>query len=123
MPLQLDENPAAFQIRAFKPGFLQVNDKVLTRSIIVSPQELIEDWPPQSIQELTHEALLQAVNLKPEILLIGTGEILEFPPIEIYGDFINQGIGIEVMNTLAACRTYNALTAEHRRIVAALIIK
>jgi len=121
--LTLDENNASYQIRAFQQGRIQINDKILTRSVIVAANILIEDWTPQTFAELTHEFLAEAAILKPDILIIGTGEKLIFPPIEMYGEFINQGIGVEIMDTGAACRTYNALTAENRKVVAALLLR
>src|SRR3989338_2764856 len=77
--LDLDKNQAAYQIRAFKPGMIQVNESIFTRSIIISPDHLIEDWAPQVITELSAEALLPIIELKPDILLIGTGATLVFP--------------------------------------------
>ena len=123
MPLVLDENQAAYQIHAYKPGFIQVNETILTQSIIISTTQLIEDWPPQTLFELSADHLKVILTLKPTILLIGTGATLSFPAVELYGELLNQGIGVEIMDTSAACRTYNALTAEGRDVVAALIIK
>lgn len=123
MPLILDDNQAAYQIRAYKPGFIKVNDLTYTQSLIVSPTQIITDWNPQAMAELSKEDLQKIIPLQPTLLLIGTGETLSFPPVELYGDLINQGIGVEIMDTSAACRTYNVLTAENRNVVAALIIK
>jgi uncharacterized protein len=121
--LNLDNNHSAYQIRAYKPGTIQVNDQVYTRSIIVSAHELMDNWPPQTITELKQEHLNIILTLSPALLLIGTGESLVFPEIEIYGELINHDIGIEVMDTAAACRTFNALTSEDRNVVAALLIR
>lgn len=121
--LTLDENSAKYQIRAYKPGYIQVNEQVLTHSLVVTPDRLIADWPPQSLAELKQEHLDCILTLRPTILLIGTGATLEFPDISLYGHLINQGIGVEIMGTSAASRTYNALTAEGRLVAAALIIK
>lgn len=120
--LDLDNNQSKYQIRAFKPGSIRVNDKTITTSIIITPDELIENWQPSTIQELTAESLEPIIALKPDILLIGTGCRLVFPSIDIYGHLINMGIGVELMDTRAACRTFNALSAENRRVAAALII-
>lgn len=121
--LTRDDNPAAYQVRAYKPGFLKINETIYTESLIVSATQLVTDWHPQHITELTASDLQQIIPLHPAILLIGTGETLSFPAMELYGELINQGIGVEIMDTSAACRTYNALTAENRNVVAALIIK
>lgn len=123
MGLTLDENKAHYQIRAYQPGRIQINEEIYQQSIIVGPDTLITDWPPQYITELTYADLTIIREHRPTILLIGTGDKLTFPELSIYGDLINQGIGVEIMNTRAACFTYNALSAENRNVIAALIIK
>lgn len=123
MSLNLDENSATYQVRAYQPGLIQVNEQVFTSSIIITPERLINTWRPQHIEELQREDLAVIITLRPAILLIGTGHNLQFPHLDIYGDLINYGIGVEIMNTHAACRTYNALTSEGRSVAAALIIK
>jgi len=120
--LDLDNNPSHYQIRAYQPGMLRVNDKTITTSIIITANALIENWQPQTISELTSESLQAILDLKPDIVLIGTGATLIFPSADIYGPIIQQGIGVEIMDTRAACRTFNALTAESRNVAAALII-
>lgn len=122
MTLTLDNNSAKNQIRGFTPGRIQVNDQTLTNSIIITPNTLITHWEPQSISELTRQHLTPIVEMHPAILLIGTGKVLQFPSIDIYGDLLNEGIGVEIMDTAAACRTYNVLTSEGRDVIAALII-
>jgi uncharacterized protein len=121
--LTLDDNHAAYQIRAYQPGSIQINDQILHKSLIVTPNKLIQDWPPQTFSELSSEHLAIIIDLSPAIVLIGTGSTIQFPNAAIYGDLINAGIGVEIMDTHAACRTYNALTAEDRNVVAALVIK
>lgn len=123
MPFELDENRAFYQIRAYKPGVIKVNDKIFTKSLIITPTQLIENWDPQSVNELSFTALSPVIKLKPDILLIGTGNTQVFLPLDTYGELINHGMGVEVMNTSAACRTFNALSSENRNVVAALIIK
>ncbi|MDR3491803.1 MAG: Mth938-like domain-containing protein [Gammaproteobacteria bacterium] len=123
MSLTLDDNNANYQIRAYKPGFIQVNETTFTHSLIISATQLITDWAPQTLQELKAEHLSIIKELKPAVLLIGTGATLKFPSLDIYGELLNQGIGVEIMDTSAACRTYNALASEERNVMAALIIK
>ncbi len=118
----LDNNQAHYQIRAFRPGQIQVNDRLLNTSLIIAAQHLIENWTPTTAAEITAESLAQAAALRPDILLIGTGTTQQLLPLEIYGELLNQGIGVEVMDTSAACRTYNALTSENRNVVAALVL-
>lgn len=123
MSLTLDENHATYQIKAYQPGSIQVNDQILHKSIIIAPNKLIENWTPQTFSELTRHHLAIIIDQNPAIVLIGTGNTLQFPPPSVYGDLINAGIGVEIMDTHAACRTYNALTAEDRNVIAALIIE
>lgn len=121
--LDLDNNDAQYQIRAYQPGTIQINEQTFTHSVIVTPNQLIADWSPESISDVDGAALSQIIDLAPDVLLIGTGEKLVFLSVEIYGELINRGIGVEVMDTRAACRTFNALAAEHRKVAAALVIK
>lgn len=118
----LDDNKATYKIRAYQPGQIQVNDKLLTCNIIIAAHQLIENWAPHQAADITHEHLLQAAALAPDVLIIGTGDRQQFLPLEIYGEFLNQGIGVEMMDTAAACRTFNALTAENRNVVAVLVV-
>ena len=86
------------------------------------PNQLITDWTPQTFAELSSEHFNIIQQLRPDILLIGCGSTLQFPSPRMYGALINAGIGVEIMDTHAACRTYNALTAENRNVAAALVI-
>jgi uncharacterized protein len=95
---------------------------MLTKSFIVAPDRLVEDWPPQRFDELTGEHLQAALALEPEILIIGTGSQQHFLPGELMAALSRGGIGVEVMDTAAACRTYNVLLSEDRKVVAALLM-
>jgi len=117
-----DINDAQFMIRAYGPGQVTVNKDVLTQSLVISPEHLIRDWPPQSLAELTQDHLDAALTHKPEILIIGTGALMRFPHPSLIAKIQAQGIGVEVMDTAAACRTYNILVSEQRRVTAALIM-
>lgn len=121
--LTLDDNSAQYQIRSYQPGTITINDKTLSSSVIITPTQLIETWAPQSVAELTSDSFAIIADLRPDILLIGTGASIIFIPAEMYGQLINLGIGVELMDTRAACRTYNALSAENRNVAAALIIR
>lgn len=120
MTLELDPNRSLYQIRAYRPGEIWVNEQCYTHSLLISPKQLIHPWRPLTISELTYQDLQQAVALSPDLILLGTGESLVFPDLMIYGDLVNQKIGIEIMSTAAAARTFAALTAESRNVVAAL---
>lgn len=98
------------------------NELTLTRSFIVSPKQLIEDWAPQNITELTVEDMDLVIELDPELVILGSGRTIEFPSPALMESLYIKGIGIEVMDTAAACRTYNVLMYEDREVVAALMI-
>lgn len=119
---ELDPNQAHYQIQGYQPGKLKINDRIHTQSLIVAPNTLVEHWAPQSVEELNEAAFTPLLSLKPTILLIGTGSTLVFIPVEVYGALLNAGIGVEVMSTSAACRTYMVLTSEGRNVAAALIV-
>lgn len=121
--LELDQNRSAYQIRAYQPGMIQINEQKLTASVIVMPNKIIRDWPPQTINELGEASFEPIIPIRPDILLIGTGAKHEILPVSLYGHLLNLGIGVEVMDTSAACRTFNALSAEDRNVAAALIIR
>lgn len=121
--LDLDENRSQYQIRAYLPGQIWINDRLFIHSLIVAPSTLIEHWAPQRVEELSTSSFLPIIALKPDILLIGTGTEIVFLHTELYGELINYGIGVEFMDTGAACRTFNALSAEQRNVAAALIIR
>ena len=119
--LTLDDNSAQYQIRSYQPGTITVNDKTLSSSIIITPTHLIENWAPQTADELTTASLSVIAEARPDILLIGTGATMVLLSAEIYGPLINLGIGVEFMDTSAACRTYNALSAENRNVAGRII--
>ncbi len=122
MQLTLDPNRGVYTIRSYQPGEIRVNDRIITNSIILSPTEMIDPWSPRSITELTTDQLLPIIKLAPEILLLGTGEKQHFLPPMLLSEFYKQQIGVEIMDTGAACRTYNVLISEGRNVVAALLI-
>jgi uncharacterized protein len=75
-----------------------------------------------TVEGLDRDALVPALAMSPEILILGTGERLQFPASALYAELAGRGIGLEVMDTAAACRTYNVLVNEDRPVVAALIL-
>ncbi|MEN8170896.1 MAG: Mth938-like domain-containing protein [Pseudomonadota bacterium] len=92
----------------------------LEKSCLLSPEHLIDDWPPQQMAELTTEHLQALKGLKAEVLLLGSGKAMRFPSTEQLAALVRLGIGYEVMDTAAACRTYNVLVSEGRKVAAAL---
>lgn len=109
-------------IRAYGPGRINVSDTLLSKSFILAPTQVLEDWPPQRFEDLTAAHFEAALALEPEILIVGTGAAQRFLPGELLATLSKGGIGVEVMDTAAACRTYNILLSEDRKVVAALLM-
>ncbi|MBL4623043.1 MAG: hypothetical protein JKY89_11665 [Immundisolibacteraceae bacterium] len=102
-------------------GVPQLNSKILTSSFLVTPSLLRSDGLPEVVAELNSDLLQQIVDLQVEVFLLGCGEGIEFPSPAIIGWLSQHGVGLEVMTSAAACRTYNLLLVEDRR-VAALVL-
>ena len=92
---------APFDRTLEKPGIPA--EEVLTESFIMTPTQLIRNWPPQSVAEICADHLETVTDLSPEVLIIGTGVTLEFPDVALTYNLMEKGIGVEVMNTAAAC--------------------
>jgi len=121
MKLTLDANAYVNLIRSYSNGQLRVADLVLHRSCLVTADVVVADWRPtdvQAIQESDFDALFA---LKPELVLLGTGSTQRFPPIAVRGLFAKAGVALETMDFGAACRTFNILAQEERRVCAALL--
>ena len=103
-------------------GHVIVNHKRFEHSLIVLPDRIIENWDANAFEDLTAEHFDFVMALQPELVLFGTGASLRFPHPRLTRSLIQAGIGVEVMDTAAACRTYNILTAEGRQVAAALLI-
>ncbi len=122
MRLSLDFDEQANTIRAYGEGWITINEQTIRQSVIVMPQQLITDWPPQDLNVLEETHFEQLAALNPEIVLLGTGARQHFPPPGLIRSLICRGVGVEVMNTGAACRTYNIIMAEGRQVLAALLM-
>jgi uncharacterized protein len=118
-----EDNPGnGLVITAYGSGSVTIAGNEYASSLIVSADRLIEDWPLACIENLCEEHFATIIELEPELVLLGTGKRLVFPPLPIYASLIQRKIGIEIMDTPAACRTYNVLMAEGRKVTAGLII-
>ncbi len=120
MKMHLDNTAGAHRITGYGAGYVSVDEKRLTCSFILTPEKLITDWSPQTVAELDEAALETVARLRPSIVLLGTGANQCFPPSSLIAPMLGKGIGIEVMTTAAACRTYNILVAEGRHVAAGL---
>ncbi len=122
MKLHLEKSDNTNTFTAYGEGYIAVNQEKFQQSLIVLPDQLLTDWCETSSESLSASGLEKLKNLGTEIILLGTGKKLRFPPKEVLKSFFQAGIGLEIMDTQAACRTYNILASEGRYIAAALIV-
>jgi uncharacterized protein len=124
-PMKLtDEKIAGINlIRSYAPGEVRIGETVLRASCLVKADQIVSDWRPQTVAELSLDDLQVAIAMKPEVIVIGSGPKQEFPAPEVLGAVMSRGIGCEVMDIGAACRTYNILASEGRTVVAALLLR
>jgi uncharacterized protein len=121
MPFTEDKITSRYSISAYNRGEIIVNETAYRDSLILSAQSIQCPWPVLSVNELDESRLQPVLSMNPYVVLLGTGESQEFPDARIFGLFGQKGIGLEVMNNGALCRTFNILVAEDRDVVAAII--
>ncbi len=122
MKLSEDYTAGTNVIRSYDEGVIVVNNNNYTSSLVVSNHTLIENWGVSHIDDLLDEHWLQLIETAPEVILIGTGKKLVFPHPSTYTLAIERGIGVEFMDSYAACRTYNILLSEDRPVIAGIIL-
>jgi uncharacterized protein len=110
-------------IHSFANGEVRVGGATFRDPVIVSIERIITDWSPPPVEKLSLADLQPALELEPEVILLGTGAAQRQPAIVLTTAVLHLGVGIEVMSTAAACRTFNVLASEYRRVAAALFIE
>jgi len=123
LKLHLEAASAKNTFTGYGEGYVVVNGERIEKSVVVLPDRILADWPAESFAGLKAEHLAALTALDREIILLGTGTKLRFPPPEIVAPLVRAGIGVEVMDLQAACRTYNILISEGRKVAAALLIE
>jgi len=121
MDLSFQAPGAHYFVRSISEQGIFIGDNCYSRSLLLAEDQLISDWPPQNFDELQVHHLSAIFQLQPAVVLLGTGNRQHFPAAELMMEFHCRGIGIEVMASAPACRTFNVLVAESRRVVAALM--
>ena len=102
-------------------GVVGIGEREYRSSLVVCASALLEDWPVRQVSELA-AGLDVILGLRPDILVLGTGEVQVFPEAELLARVTVARVGFEVMDNRAACRTYNVLRAESRNVVIGLIL-
>lgn len=122
MNIQKETSSVTYQIKRYEPGKIQINDEIYTHSVIIRPHQLITSWRPQKIEELCF-ADLEAILLDPPaIMLLGTGSKILIPPQSLLTPLFEKGIGVEFMDSQAACYTYTILTNDERDVAACILL-
>jgi uncharacterized protein len=122
MKLHLNTNVGLNAITGHGDGTVAINNKQVDHALIVMPNQIIDPWPIVDIAALTIEDFSHVLTLKPELVVFGSGKTFRFPDTRILAAFSQARIGFEVMDTPAACRTYNVLASEGRNVAAALLV-
>lgn len=115
------DGAGGYRIEAYGPDGIRVAGRLLIGGLILFPNRLIEGWGPAEPSSLNAAQLSPLIDLKPELIVLGTGATQVFPDASVYLRVTQLGIGLEVMDTGAACRTYNILMSEGRRVAAGLL--
>ncbi len=121
MKLHLSSTAGLNIFTAYGEGYVAVNHRKYEENLIVLPDSVTPDWSTATVATLAAADMDKLLALGAEIVLLGTGSRLRFPAGALLRPFAPAGIGLEVMDLQAACRTYNILAAEGRKVAAALL--
>ncbi len=108
-------------VKSVSPHGIEINERAFTASLLISPTDFVSPWTPQYFHDLTDQDFAPIIDYRPEVVILGTGARLRFPAPTVTAPLITHGIGFEVMDTRAACRTFNILASEGRKVVAAVL--
>lgn len=122
MKLHADNAEGVNLIHAYTRTSVSVNGEAHTRSILVPPTGPVIEWPARALEDLSEAHFEAVIEARPEVLILGTGPKLRFAHPGLLRRLMAVRIGVETMDTAAACRTFNILVAEGRQVMAALLI-
>jgi uncharacterized protein len=122
--VQLTEhhNERSFFLRRADAASAVVVDRTVTKSFVLSADAIVEDFPYTKSDQLDEAAIEKIIALKPEVVLLGTGDRIVFPSQKILAAFLKRGIGLETMDSAAAARTFNVLIEEGRKAVGVFLL-
>ena len=122
MQLTEHRNDRQFFLRHADAQAVTVIDRTLRRSLVVSATRIVEDFPVRQPDQFDAAAIESILALQPEVVLLGTGAHVVFPPQAVLAQFLKRGIGLETMDSAAAARTFNVLAGEGRNVVAVFLL-
>ncbi len=122
MKFELDTDGQTYQINDYQAGqYLRVNQQEYPHALLLSDDSL-SPWDVDRFEDLSTQAFDAFVSYQPDVIILGTGAQMRFPEPQLYRQLIEHNIGVEVMSTASACRTYTVLASEKRRVLAALLL-
>lgn len=121
MKLHLTTGEGQFLISGYGAGFVTINRVRYESSVLVTPAS-VSEWPVADFDTLMAAHFEPVLALRPEVVILGTGRAIRFPATPLARALAEAGVGLEVMDSGAACRTYNILAAEGRKVVAAILV-
>jgi len=116
------QSVAANVVTGWGPGWVRVGADEYRENIVLLPDAIVKGWAPAGFGALCESDFAQLLSYRPEIVLLGTGDVQHFPHPRLLAKLGEAHVGVEVMDTGAACRTFNILVAEGRRVAAALSV-
>jgi len=123
MKLHASSNQQYQTVSGYFPGGVEINGKPFDYSLLVLPESAPRSWPVARFEELTLEHFQQLAAEGPDVVILGTGERQRFVHPRLTAPLTAKQVGVECMDTNAACRTYNILMGEGRKALLALIIE
>ena len=117
------DDEVRYAIRGYGPGEVRINDTVYTSNVILTRNRLQANWNPPPVAEWEPAVLDELLAHDPEIVLVGTGARVQMLGSAFLAHALKAGTGLDTMDTAAACRTFNILVAEGRRVAAGLIVR
>ncbi|WPL17599.1 hypothetical protein Thiowin_02624 [Thiorhodovibrio winogradskyi] len=115
--------PNALRIEAYDHEHFRISGQIFRHAVLLLPDSAVQPWAPGAEDAPTAGDLNLLLQARPQVILIGTGATQRMPPPSLMASGAEQGVGIEWMRTGAACRTYNLLASEGRRVAAGLLLE
>ena len=122
MKIERDAAEGRNLFTGYGEGYVEINGGRVSTGVLVTGEEVVTGWGPESVEALTAEHVAAIAERKPEVVLLGSGARFGFPDPAVLAPLHRARVGVEVMDTKAACRTYNILLGEGRKVLAALIL-
>lgn len=122
MELNLERPDDFLFVRKANAHSVTVVDRAFTRSLILTRERVIDDWPVSDVARMTPAQVEPILALAPDVVLLGTGARQQFPSQEVLAAFLEHGVGVEAMDNAAAARTWDILAGEGRNVVVAFIV-